>query len=108
MDAQLALPLSGDGLRDDALRAVSDNAQPWMDSALALLPQMAREIDWVTGEEIHLWIEDRIGPPHHYNAWGALINTAIRRRILEGTGSYRKCKSPVRHAHRTPVYRFAA
>ena len=104
---QLALPLSGDALRDEGLAAVSDNAQPWMDKALALLPQMSFWRHQVTGEDIHLWIEARIGPPHHFNAWGALVNTAVRRGIIEFADCYRKCTSPVRHAHRTPVYRFA-
>ncbi len=105
---QLALPLSGPALRDEGLAVVSLNSQPWMDKALALLPQMRREHMTVTGEDIHIWIEKRLGPPHHYNAWGALVSTAVRRGIIEFTGSYRKCTSPVRHAHRTPVYRFAA
>lgn len=107
MTAQLALPLSGDALRDEGLAVITENSRAWMDLALALLPQMSRERVDVTGEDIHLWIESRIGPPHHHNAWGPLVRTAAMLGILEFTDCYRKFTSPVRHAHRTPVYRFA-
>ena len=97
-----AIPGVAERLRDEALRVVSDNAQPWMARALELIPVIQNDHYTLTGEEIHLWIEERIGPPHHYNAWGALVNTARRRGLLEKNGQKEASKTPGRQAQVTP------
>lgn len=92
--------------RDAALSQVTDNAGTWMDSALAQLNLLRREMSEFTGEQIRIEIADAIGPPHHHNAWGALIMVAVNRKIIYATGAYEAMKTTKSHARRTPVYRW--
>ena len=91
--------------RDAALKDVADHSQPWMDRALAFLPLLRVEFSTVTGEQVRLWLEKRLEPPHHHNAYGALINTAIKRGILIPTGCLVPMAVKKSHARKTPVYR---
>lgn len=90
--------------RDEALDRVATNAGDWMPAALQVLARRPCPGDF-TGEELRLHLVAAGCPePHHCNAWGALINQAVRLKIIRATGRYRKMKLPRSHARATPVY----
>jgi len=100
----------GKEARDNALETVAGNAGEWMPRALKAIQniRMATLLPitgtW-TGEDIRIYVTNTIGPPHHHNAWGALIKAAITQKLIVPTGQYRPMKSKKSHARRTPVYR---
>ena len=98
--------LSGEKLRDQGIKQVSSNNENWMEQALkvAQLFALCMKREPFTGEDVRYacqWIPQ----PKHPNAWGALINTLIKRKIIEPTGEHRPMKDRVSHARSTPVYR---
>ena len=87
--------------RDAALAQVEDHAQGWCDRARAVLPSYPEA--QATGEDLRLFVVQRIGPPHHHNATGAMIRGAIRSGILREVG-FGHTTTERSHARRTPVY----
>jgi hypothetical protein len=94
--------------RDEALAQVSRNAGlDWMGGALL---RIAAFRNWRgTAEDVRVTLLANSYPsPHHHNAWGALIKTAIKRKLIIPTGDLTNMKTKKSHARRTPVYRSAA
>lgn len=90
--------------RERTLKQVADHAGLWMDAALAEIG--ALPATWCgTGEDIRAGLEQRGLVPHHHNTWGALIGTAVKRRLIVPTGQYVGMRGSRSHARRTPVYR---
>jgi hypothetical protein len=99
--------------RDAGIEQVTENNSDWMALALLQLEQLARMPNgWantehgVTGEDLRRMLIARVGHPGHANAWGALINKAVRDGLLKATGAYRAMKEKRSHARKTPVYVF--
>jgi len=90
--------------RDQALHRVATNSGSWMLDALIAICRISTDSE-VTGEDIRLNILERVGMPHHHNAWGALIKSALKQGVLIPTGEYRAMKTRKSHARKTPVYR---
>jgi hypothetical protein len=90
--------------RDDALKTVSDNAgMSWNEKALLEI----RKHDGLTciAEELRLLVYPEIGDPHHHNAWGAVIMTAVKRGLLVPLDvKPRSMKTLKSHARKSPVY----
>ena len=61
-----------------------------------------------TGEDIRRALTTYGVTPHHHNAWGALIRSAVKTGILIDTGTVRQMKDVASHARRTPIYTKAA
>ncbi len=103
MTQQLNL-FEGRAARDAALQTVADNSGDFMERALdAILGyEVGRE---VTGEDIRFRCEQRSLRPHHPNAWGALVNTAVRRKLLIPTDKFVSMKDKSSHARMTRVYK---
>lgn len=57
-----------------------------------------------TGETLRVYLLGRGVVPHHHNAWGALVMTAVRQKLLFPTGRYEAMRTAPSHARRTPVY----
>jgi len=89
--------------RDSALDQVSGNTGEWMHKALFAISIIDTEFE-LTGEDIRLRIADRVGNPHHHNAWGALIKAAIKQKLITPTGKQRAMQTVKSHARSTPVY----
>ena len=89
--------------RDEALRRVGENSQPWKDRAQALVATVPGEE--FTGEDIRNHVSDRIGNPHPYNAWGALGMGSLRAGLIEDTGRRVSTTKKSSHARSTPIYR---
>jgi len=90
--------------KTNALQRVADNSWPWIDRAKNRMLVLSSRREW-TGEDIRLAIEEQIGKPHHHNAWGALISSAIRDKLIIPTGKYVAMRTVKSHARKTPVYR---
>lgn len=93
--------------RDDAIGRVSANAGNWMQRAR--ISVRALPSGWEgTGEDIRLQlVNGGLEPPHHHNAWGALINWCVKAEVLEWTGRIRNMRTRRSHARSTKVYRKA-
>lgn len=106
--------------RDKGLQKVSLNNDGFMWMALQLLTHVSAAKDnpklslysvfptrEFTGEDIRSFITQSEIEPAHSNAFGALIMTAIKRKIIVPTGAYTSMKSSSSHARKTAVYRWA-
>jgi hypothetical protein len=81
---------------------VAENSGRWFDKALE---QVAKLRGWEgTGEDLRIALVPIIGEPHKPNAWGALINSAIKSGYLTRTGERRKMRTRKSHARTTDVY----
>lgn len=92
----------GMALRDEGMDRANENSRSWHDRAIDVIRNMPT--GEFMGEDIHRQVEVTIGDPHHPNAYGALIMTAIRWGLIVKTGEYRKCSRPSAHARTNPVY----
>jgi hypothetical protein len=99
----------GEQLRDQGIKQVSEHNENWMANTIALASYYAQfHVGDFTGEDIRNYCERKFsGSPKHQNAWGALINTLIKRKIIVPTGEYRQMKDKTSHARKTPVYKAA-
>lgn len=86
--------------RDAALASVAANAGSWMERGLEAIGALPKSFTG-TAEEIRL--EIKVPPPHHHNAWGALIRVAVKRGLLAEIGMG-QMKTKRSHARRTPLY----
>lgn len=95
--------LNAHDARDIALGVVAENSGAWFPRACEAVAKLS---NWEgTGEDLRLLIAPVIGEPHKPNAWGALINTAIKRKYLFRTGERRHMVTVRSHARMTDVYR---
>lgn len=109
-DSDFGPLFSGELLRDEAIAKVSDNNEKWMAVALESAEYFVSMHDGemrhrtFIGEDVRHHCEGAAGCPAHPNAWGALINTLVRRKIIKPTGEYRAMRDDSSHARKTPVY----
>lgn len=90
--------------RDAALNQVEENAGNFTVAALDAIASIPSG-SIMTGEDIRRAVSNAGIRPHHHNAWGALINIGIKRKLIEPTGDYVHMSDIKSHARRTPVYR---
>lgn len=99
---------SAENQRDEALDRVASRSGKWMPAAMAALRKCRGIHRWpqgFTGEELrHRLLLDGCPRPHHHNAWGALINQAVRIGLVQATGERRNMRGPRSHARSTSVY----
>lgn len=91
------------GARDKALERVATNAGDWMANALDLIRGLP--LYWEgTGELLRLrLLRDGLAPPHHHNAWGALVCQALRLHLLHNTGRVGQMVTKKSHARKSPI-----
>ena len=88
--------------RDVGLKLVGDNSADFMPLGLMMIAKLA---PWTyTGEQIRQQLTAAGIVPHHSNAWGALINTAVRRGLLRPTGRWVPMTAISSHARKTAEY----
>ncbi len=102
-DADFGPLFSGELLRDEGIAKVSDNNEKWMRICIEKAHGACPNNDF-TGEDLRCVLGYLVGLPSHPNAWGALINTLVRRKIIKPTGEYRAMRDSASHARKTPVY----
>src|SRR4051812_12194544 len=71
--------LTGEQLRDRALDQVGKNAGEWKDKALmvSLFELEKRHGQRMNGERLRHIVSEKIGNPHHPNAWGANFKNVL-------------------------------
>lgn len=97
--------------RDIGVRQVSLNHPCFMSDALAYLKTrgVLNRYEEFTGEDIREWlVSAHVIQPQHANAWGALILTAVRRKIIVGTDRYVPMKLKTSRARKNQVYRWTS
>lgn len=90
----------GIALKDAGVKKVLSNNDAWADAAFEVVK--ALPVGWTgTGEDIR----NKVGAlPSHPNAWGGLINRALKADLIFPTGEYTAMKNKNSHGRRTPVY----
>ncbi len=95
---------SGELLRDEGIAKVIGNNNRWFELCVEAAKTYIEYPATFTGEDIRLYCQRYVGHPTHPNAFGALINTLVRRKIIRPTGEYRAMRDSSSHSRRTPVY----
>ncbi len=99
------MPLfAGRKLRDKGIKTVKLHNESWMDLCILAAEKFVAGQATVTGEDIRFQCMRTVGYPQHHNAWGALINTLVRRGVIVATGDYRPMRDDTSHARQTPIY----
>jgi hypothetical protein len=103
----LPLLAYAEAARDRALAQVEQSNEGWFQLAILQIEQLGKRESQpeVTGEDIRRIIEPMIGKPSHSNAWGAVIATAMRRKLIFDTGRMGRMVSLASHARKTTIYR---
>ena len=101
---------TGQQLKEKGLAQVSEHNENWMENCLKVAKWFVFQHGLsgeFTGEDIRLYCvtHGHIPQPKHPNAWGALISTLLKRKIIVPTGEYRAMKDNTSHARKTPVYK---
>ena len=103
MNPQLDL-FSSRAARDIALSTVAEHSGTFIDEALAIIQKLPDT--WTgTGEDVRHICQAQGVTPHHPNANGALINTAVKRGLLIPTDRFVQMREKSSHARVTRVYR---
>jgi hypothetical protein len=102
-------PMTAEQARDEALERVADNSGPWINAAFGAAVRRGQEQEQgaatFTGEQLRLMLLDAgLPPPHHHNAWGALINKLVRSGVIQPTGDRTRMKTERSHARSTGIY----
>jgi hypothetical protein len=99
------LPLfNGKMLRDRGIEKVSVNNESWMDECERLARKLVHRHSDFTGEDIRFFCQGIVDEPKSPNAWGALIKTLIKRKVIVPTGRYVNPKDRASHARKIQVY----
>jgi len=101
---------AGRELRDEGIASVSENSMSWHDKAFveALFLRYLDAFPFgFISEDIRQPISDKVGNPHHPNAWGALTMHLEKAGYIRKTGEYRQMRLKSSHARSTPVYKWA-
>lgn len=99
-------PETGERLRDQVLKKVGENNENWLEACVKLFCEsVGSRFCTFTGEDIRFECSAWVGEPKHPNAWGALINSLVKRKVIEATGEYRSPKDKSSHARKIQVYR---
>lgn len=92
--------------RDQALERVAVHAgTEFMKAGLMAIALIKGED--VTGEAIRVILIGKGIRPHHPNAWGALVQQALKLGLILETGLYTKMTDVRSHARKTQIYRIA-
>lgn len=103
---QLELDLSASlAARDLGMITVEANSGSWHPAALQVIASLPA--GWIgIGEDIRAAVvASDVGEPHSRYAWGALINAALRKGLLELTGRRLPMRAVKSHARKSDEYR---
>lgn len=95
---------AGKAAKADGIASVKDHNVTWIDQGLAVIG--ALPVGWVgIGEDLRRIVVTRIGKPNHPNAWGALVNTSLKRGWFTPTGHWLSPADVKSHSRPTRQYR---
>jgi hypothetical protein len=100
-DAEKSLQNKKEGME----KVIASNL-PWIEAVRERLRTIlkGRAGELLTGEDIRAALSELGFEPNHPNAWGALINDLIKKKVLLPTSQYRPMKHPRSHGRATRVY----
>ena len=92
--------------RDAGIGRVANSNLSWLAAVHDRLRKISKEREGqlVTGEDVRATLTELGLKPNHPNAWGALINGLVKKKVLLPTDVYRPMKDPRSHARSTRVY----
>jgi hypothetical protein len=92
--------------KEDGVKKVLTSNILWLEAVSAQLRKISkeREGEFLMGEDIRATLMDLGFEPNHPNAWGAMINSLIKKKVLIPTDEYRPTKDPRSHGRKTKVY----
>jgi hypothetical protein len=97
----------GEELKQEGIDQVLRHAPaPWKVAALKIVESVAKRHPYFSADDVHHlagWLG--LSPPHHPNAWGALMQSALRLGYMEKTKTRIKSKRRNQHGTEIPVYR---
>ena len=94
---------TGEQLKAEGMAQVmAAQTENWQAEAALVLASMQGEF---TGEDVRFACQEKGIFASHPNAWGALINQAIKHGLIEPIDRLQPMKSPRSHARKTQVYR---
>lgn len=96
---------AGREARNTGIKTVTVNNEDWMERCMSAYDVFSRITPEFTGEDVRRYCESAGLHPKHHNAWGAFINSLVRRGSMIATGTYRQMKDKRSHARRTPLYK---
>jgi hypothetical protein len=91
--------------RDAGIESVATHNEDWMENCMIAYETFSRINPEFTGEDVRRYCESLGLHPKHHNAWGAFINSLVRRGAMIATGNYRQMQDKRSHARRTPLYK---
>lgn len=95
-------PTESKARRDEGMARAALRSSDFMELALLAINLLPR--GEYTGEVIRADLLNKGIEPGHPNAWGALINAAVRRGLIRQTGRYVPMQAKKSHARATQVY----
>jgi hypothetical protein len=92
--------------KKDGMEKVIASNLSWVEAVRSRLSTIlkGREGEFLTGEDIRATLTELGIEPNHPNAWGALVNSLIKKKVLIPTSQYKPMKDPRSHARSTRVY----
>lgn len=96
----------GTTLRDQGIQRTLFANDDWLERALAELPKFREAYPEFIGETLRSWLASRGIEPQDPHAWGGLISTLVKRKLVVDTGRVRKMRDPQSHARRSPVWKW--
>lgn len=101
---QQDLLFDGVQLKELGQQQVLTNAgEQWKDAALDCILNLANSGNEFTSDDIR-GIMDKTNPPHNGKAYGAILSSASKKKIIKKTGRYVLTKIPTSHARMIAVW----
>ena len=94
--------------RDEGIERVTDHSENWVKETADQVQLMIPDVWEGTSDHVRILLAriDWPGPPPgKANAWGALMNSLVRRQVFRHTGRSTKTLRAAGHARRLPIYR---
>ena len=100
---------TGRQLRDEGIKRATERTEQihpgWQERALSYVKEFVIYNEVFLGEDIRTYAEERgFDAPSHKRAWGAVMMTAAKKKIVEKIGT-RKVKNPRAHTAIATLWR---
>ena len=85
-------------------RVLENAASHWKAVAASEILALAQTGEPFTIDALKAKVRPVAGEPHHYNAWGGVVNRAARRKLIRMTGRLVASAQATCHAHKNPEW----
>ena len=84
-------------------QVIEHERKAWKIAALSAIVELAKRHETFTADEVREACVE-LGPPHHCNVWGALMNKAAKAGVIRRTDRLRVSTRPEAHGHLNPIW----